>query len=468
MMRPLRPFIGSLVVLPIAVLLWGTTWEIAGWVVDQRWLPPIIWGVWLLLRWLTASSSRSAAAGVLRAWSRFEPFVSGVLLYAVLFRSPTGLVVPLLIWLALVAIVVGLRRAQGALLLTLAVAFGVFGIAVPRAFKAALLARIAATYQTDVDHRMWPDGKEINSDGARFRGEPEDLADDDFVILFLGDSFTYGFNLFYEDAYPYVAERIFREADCDANVRAVDFGWTSSSPLLGLRLLRQVGFKYRPDLIVYGLDMTDFHDDLRYELKLREQNDYAFDQSAILERLISTRLPWAVPAMPLLRAITDRLRSSDDGSGGELIAGLAVPGPNERYFATNHPLDVSRSAIELGVMKNLAEIERYARDLLGVGLVVAVLPRSFQYSDRESPRNWEANEYEPLGPYVREPFRYFEQVAPTLPYPVVSLLSAFAESDEFPLYLPTDPHWNERGAALAGRTIARALAELQLIPCEVD
>jgi len=337
-------------------------------------------------------------------------------------------------------------------------------VILPRAFEAIVLARVSATYALDVDHRLWPDGKEINADSARFRGEAADLDEDDFVVLFLGDSFTFGFGLAYEDSYPYRVEALAAEHACRPTVRVVNMGWTSSSPLLALRLLRQVGYKYRPDLVVYSLDMTDFHDDLRYEWRLREQRDYEFDAAAIAERWIARELPWATALRPVVGAVTSRLRGVTRDERAELLAGLSVPGPHERFFVTARPLDETRPAIELGVMKNLAEIDRWARDVLGAKMALVVYPRAYQYTARESPRNWERG-YVPLGPFVREPFRYFAEVSPTLPYPVIDVLPDFEASDRFPLYFANDPHWTEQGADVAARAVFAALRERGLLPC---
>jgi hypothetical protein len=98
-------------------------------------------------------------------------------------------------------------------------------------------------------------------------------------------------------------------------------------------------------------------------------------------------------------------------------------------------------------------------------MALVIYPRAYQYSLRESPGNWEALQYEPLGPWVREPFRYFEENATRLPYPVMSTLPAFENSDQFPLFQEDDPHWNEAGARLMAETVARWAAGSGLIPC---
>lgn len=457
--------LGSAVIVPAVTLLFGSSWDVAGGV-DQRWLLVPLWGGLLLALAGTRRGGRAApAAGrVLAVWAAIDPLISAVLLQAVLFRMPETLLVPALIFGTLLGLLLLLRRTSGPVLVALASVFVLVAVVLPRAFEAIVLARVSATYALDVDHRLWPDGKEINSDSARFRGEAADLDEDEFVVLFLGDSFTFGFGLAYEDSYPYRVEALAAEHACRPTVRVVNMGWTSSSPLLALRLLRQVGYKYRPDLVVYSLDMTDFHDDLRYEWRLREQRDYEFDAAAIAERWIARELPWENALRPVVGAVTSRLRGVRREERAELLAGLSVPTPHERFFVTARPLAETRPAIELGVMKNLAEIDRWSRDVLGAKMALVVYPRAYQYTDRESPRNWERG-YVPLGPFVREPFRYFAEVAPTLPYAVIDVLPDFEASDRFPLYFANDPHWTEQGADVAAHAVLEALRERGLLPC---
>jgi len=461
----LRAVLGTVVVFPIILLLWGSPWDGAA-SIDHRWLGAALFGGWGLLS-LGASRAGGPASWpgrLLAAWGRADPWLAALLIQAALFRFPESPGVPLLIFGALLIALLGLRRASAPLLLALAVAFLVFAVLVPRAFRSLLIARVAESYALDVDHRPWPDGKEINSDSARFRGEGSDLEADDFVILFVGDSFTYGWSLPYADAYPYQFEAAARAAGCDPRLRVVNVGWTSSSPLLGLRWLRQAAYRYRPDLVVYSLDVTDFHDDLRYERSLREQQDYAFDAQAVMERLALTYLPWTRAGIPWLRSVTERLRSVDRAERERLLEGLAVPGRHERFFVTARPLAESRPAIELGVMKNLAEMHAFAAEVLGAPMALVLYPRAYQYSARESPGNWETG-YEALGPHVQEPFHYFAEVGPTLPYPVLDLLPAFASSEEFPLFFARDPHWNRRGAGLAAEGVLRGLRAEGMLPC---
>jgi hypothetical protein len=474
--RPEPLALGTIVLLPATVLLWGSAWDV-GCHFDHRWLL-LVWVVWGLVHWPLRGGGRADDAPVgsiaarmhrvLALWRKIDAPAAALLVYAVLFQVPDSVALPLAVIAVLAGAIFLVDRSSGPVLLALVVATLVFGVALPFTLRTALISRIAAIHRLDVDHRLVPDGGEINTDSARFRGEAGDLSEDDFVVLFMGDSFTFGFNLPYEQAYPHQLERIAAAHGCGPRLRVVNFGWTSASPLLALRLLRQVGHAYHPDLVIHSLDMTDFHDDLRYEVQLREQRDFDVDTAAVLRRALETSPALAGVAGPIVGVIDALPRRRRSGDRERLLADLEVPGPTDRYFATNHPLEVSRPAIEAGVMKNLAEMDGLVRDVLGAEFSVVVYPRAYQFSRRESPNNWEASAYTVLGPYVGEPFRYFDEVGPSLPYPVISLMPTFAGSAEFPLFFGNDPHWNARGARLAAQAVLREHAALGLITCQGD
>jgi hypothetical protein len=369
-----------------------------------------------------------------------------------------GLVAVVVIWGALKLLAVWLSRSPGSLVVA-AVVVGLLAWIVPRVFESALTARVAELHDLTVDHRPRPGG-EINEDRLRFMGSARDLAEEDFVVLFLGDSFTFGDTLDYDDAYPYVFERLVSDFECTAPVRGVNGGWISSSPLLALRLLREIGPAYRPDLVVYNLDMTDFHDDLLYERRLREGGDLEIDTGEALVQVLVRSVPALAPHLPRLQAMRGLFRSRGDGeTEGE------TPLPEDRFFATARPLEETVEDVERGVIRNLAALHDLTTEALGARMALVVYPRAYQYSLAESPRSWESHRYQAMGPWVREPFRYFREKAGRLPYPVLSALPAFESADEFPLFRETDPHWSEAGARLMAETVARWSAETGLIPC---
>jgi hypothetical protein len=430
------------------------------WSLPHLALAPLPWIVWCGLWAAGRRPSAARAAGqTLEAWQRTDLWIAAVVMYLILFRVTAPGLAGAAAAAAILVTIFCLRRAPIATASTL-VGVAICAVIVSKALTAIVVAAVAEQFDLTVDHRLKPDGRDINSDGIRFRGEADDVKEEDFAVLFLGDSFTFGTRLRNRTTYPDAFATFLNSRECPTTVRAINFGWPSASPLLSLRLLRQIGHKYKPDLVVYNLDMTDFHDDLRYERTLQSAGELEIDSARLLQQFVDRRLPWL----------------SVDLAGATGLRGLLRPGrpreiggepemPSDRFFATKYPLEETRTWIESGVMKNLAAIHEFAADTLEAPMVLVLYPRAYQYSDRESPKNWEGRAYETLGPFVREPFRYFDEVAARLPYPSVNLLPAFELSKTFPLYFEDDPHWNRDGARLAGRAAAQAIGGLGLIPC---
>ncbi len=215
----------------------------------------------------------------------------------------------------------------------------------------------------DVDHRLKPNARRgINADGIRNPHGPEHYGDDSWNVVFLGDSYTYGVYVKAEHAFPALVGRLLDEASLPRPVKVANFGWASSSPLLSLRLLRDIGARYRPDLVVLCLDMTDFHDDLRYSRLLAASETRLSPSRFLLRRSGLDR--------PLARA-QERLG----------LRGPAEP-PAERFFSARQPLHESRpflreteqnihaisdAAAELGAVAeelSLAAIAARLRELL--------------------------------------------------------------------------------------------------------
>jgi hypothetical protein len=296
----------------------------------------------------------------------------------------------------------------------------------------------------DPDHRNKPgERRDINEDGIRTFKTPADISDESFNVIFLGDSFVFGAMLRPNQTMPSQLEALMRE-HLGREVNVLNFGWLSSSPRLSYRLLAEVGHEYRPDLVVLGLDMTDFRDDLVYR--------------NILEKRRIFKLRSFVPASIVgLEMLFDAHRFFAPVK--ETLYGF----PTDRFFATNQPLRDSRPHFD-AVLESLARIHRYSVEKLGAPFALFLFPRNFQYSESESPANWERDQYQTLGPYVLEPFRFFDEIARDLPYPHFSLLADFRDTDVHPHCFRDDPHWNERGAGIAARAVFRDLEEGGLLP----
>lgn len=295
----------------------------------------------------------------------------------------------------------------------------------------------------DIDHRIKPGrpGQQgrvtINSDGIRSLLEADDFNEGGLNILFLGDSFVFGPRLLDDETVPQLLEAKARELHPGKAINVVNFGWISSSPLLSLHLLEDLGRKYSPDAVVLGFDMTDFQDDIKYTKMLERKGVYWLLNVAPMTLLSARKL---IGRVEMLLPLHDA------------IFGV----PPQRFFATENPLSETLPyfAYTQGYIESIRAL---CTDELGATFTLIVLPRHYQYSDRECPDNWEAHEYEILGPYCLEPFRYFENLRHRVDYPVHSLLEDFRDTDVHPLCFEDDPHWNAAGAQVAADAVYERL-----------
>lgn len=290
----------------------------------------------------------------------------------------------------------------------------------------------------DVDHRMKPEWEGINADGLRSDRDADAFTEEAFNIILLGDSFVMGLYLTDQQTIPSQLEALIRSRRPGREVNVLNFGWISSSPLLSLRQLRDIGAKYHPDLVVDCVDMTDFQDDLKYARFLERRGVYA------LARFVPVTFLSVRKAISFVRPL-DWLH--------EAIFGF----PGHRFFPVRAPLSETEEWLE-PLRRNVDAIADHARNVLGVPFALCIFPRSFQYSKREAPENWEAGEYEVLGPHAHEPFRFFERVASESDYPVYSLLPDFLSTSQFPTCFEGDPHWTPVGANVAAKAIYHYLS----------
>src|SRR5262245_49480989 len=156
--------------------------------------------------------------------------------------------------------------AVGGLLLGLAVAETI--VRIHEAFRSPKKSELGI--EDPVRHHRWRAssrgqvrGKEYrtNSLGLRDREYPEAKPPGGVRILLLGDSFTEGWTLDFEDV---VAKRIERDlaGRCQRRYEVINGGNASYSPILEYLLLKEIGPRLRPDIVVLNFDMTDVHDDV--------------------------------------------------------------------------------------------------------------------------------------------------------------------------------------------------------------
>lgn len=330
------------------------------------------------------------------------------------------------------------RRHPGRLALPALAAWWLAAETLAAPFLGGVLPLWHYDFMQDVDHRPRTRGPGDNADLLRGTPEREAFRPEGVNVVFLGDSFTYGFGVTPDEAFPSLVRAALRSSFPGAPLEVANFGWVSSSPLLSYRLLLDLGEAYHPAIVALCLDMTDFENDLVYQNMLDRRGLYGW-----YDRL------------PLALALFQRLAPA---RYARVLSASVGGAPSQRFFVTENPLEATRPWIA-PMTANVAKIREWCRTR-GTDFVVFVLPRHFQYDARECPHNWEAGEYTLLGPYSLEPFRYFDEFRGTVDYPIVSLLEPMRDAPERPLHQDHDPHWNPAGHAAAARAITPVLAPL--------
>lgn len=354
--------------------------------------------------------------------------------------------VPLLLLLHLPTLV----RSWNKLLLLLAgLALAITGLAL---VGPALVQRFAMPlYNLDLDHRPKPAAGRFNQDGVAPDQPPESYQDRELVIVFLGDSFTQGYEL--EDplgGFPFLVEQLLRQRHPDQSVRVANFGWVSSSPILQARQLRDIGARYHPDIVVQCLDMTDFANDLRYAEELEAKGlDSSIDISIF--EAADIWFSWTLGLADIRAWLRDRLAFPPPApTTAQPDAAL------EPFFPMLRPLEQSRGFMDFTWSQLLATRD-ISRDL-GARYALVVLPRYQQFAPSQCPGDWEGPESIPASsPHLREPFRYIDERSGEADFPVWPLLDAFTRAATQPLVFDHDPHYNPAGHQVAAQEIAAQL-----------
>jgi lysophospholipase L1-like esterase len=107
------------------------------------------------------------------------------------------------------------------------------------------------------DHSVFPG---IVANGQRLRQEgriPDEKAANEFRILFIGDSITFGWGVRHDETFAKLTEQELRERFPDVETTCINAGVPAYSLFQGWRFLETEGFDYQPDLVVAGFGPND-------------------------------------------------------------------------------------------------------------------------------------------------------------------------------------------------------------------
>jgi hypothetical protein len=235
------------------------------------------------------------------------------------------------------------------------------------------------------------------------------------------------------------------------NIKVVNFGWISSSPILQLRLLRSIGEKYKPDLVVLAFDMGDFRNDLSANKMLEEEHGLTRAGEISVFHAFHVTISALLGVPNLYEWLKETLdRSEAPGVEQDRI-------PKKVFFHMFQPLAESKPYFELS-WSTILQIHNWGKQR-DAEFALVVYPRYPQHNRKESPSDWQRKQIPESDRYVLEAFKYFSEQAETVEFPIHSLLEAFQQTSLFPVCFENDPHWNRDGHLVAANSITELLIE---------
>ncbi len=268
-------------------------------------------------------------------------------------------------------------------------------------------------------------------------------------ILFLGDSFTYGFGVNDDQTFAYLTEK--RLLNDRLSVEVMNAGNSGKGTDYELRFFQVLGHKYKPDLVILCFCANDFVDNERGEYYLVSQKGELslkpLNQSRRTIKTILDNLPgynwlisWSQAANMLKEAAIKGLqRHGDPQASKEAPLVIAYPQYLQGYVTENN--------------QRLAEI--YVKNLIqsvnnnGGSLLIFYVPMSMEVEAFQ--KNGTISKDETAIKNIAQ--KYGERL--------YSFTPVFAASSE-PLdrmYFRIDGHWTASGHALAARYLSEQIED---------
>lgn len=303
-------------------------------------------------------------------------------------------------------------------------------------------------------------------------------------ILLLGDSFVQGHGVEAEESFGEVLEtKLFGE---ELGYEVISAGVFGYSPMVEYLYLRKEGLKFKPDLVVLALTLTDFWEDRQRFSELRlsypgkndgqiqeliPRGEAVFDWgkinrggtlapelSALDETLFKIK-QFLKKNFRIYRLLADfwdkqdRVKVQDIEYQGDIDRDIIALVRGEKISDSNWEKLWQLPLAHILFAKNFL-------DDMGIPLLVVAIPDAFAVSEKE----WPGRSGLAIPSQFRDPrgdwqMELSKRLA-DLGIPFINLLDDFRKSDNFPLYFSLDGHFRQSGHSLAALVIFRELANL--------
>lgn len=337
----------------------------------------------------------------------------------------------------------------------------------------------------------WDVSYEINSLGLRDR-EILPKAEGEYRILVLGDSYTEGVGVEADQRFTKAMEDLLRANG--KNVKVINAGVSTYSPILELTFLKKHIGDIKPDLVLVALDMTDFRDEIGYYNFLNEKSkvtnpetpaskEYIAEATQINSRqkniqIFKKETSWEQnKSLPFAVSVKMFLRQSELYVA---LTNIVKDILNKPYIAYGSPpliegdVETDIFAIErenigepvyqaLWVLpkKSFGDFSRFAKDN-NFKLMFFTYPHGTQVDGKQWGKGRLTRAFVRGQVYSTRPLDDLVTFGKEINVPVVSLLGGFRNESSKKLYYDWDGHFTPLGHEVAGKGLAKFVLENNL------
>lgn len=282
-------------------------------------------------------------------------------------------------------------------------------------------------------------------------------------ILFVGDSYTAGWGVEENEAFPRVAQTVLSQKFPQKKIEVINAGLPAAGPNYFYLFMKNEGVKLNPDIVVVGFWMVKHIPDNAYYTEWRAVDNDGLPTKVInkteMRDFTGNKIPIDVPfklTVPFLKyshvfaAVADRLFPYDD----KYSQGILISARGCLYKDECHDLDDAKAKT-----KKLFWGIKKITDGIGAKLLVAFIPAEFQL-DRQARIKYGIAV--PLLPSDKEyPYQEFGGFFAENGIDSLDMRTAFrdAKKTEGQFYFKTDNHWNAEGHRVAAEAVSDKLSE---------
>lgn len=309
-----------------------------------------------------------------------------------------------------------------------------------------------------------------------------------YRILFLGDSFTQGYGVEENKAFPRLVEKQLNDHyKGRTKIEIINAGVPNYSPLIEYLYLKNEGLKFNPDLVILEFDLTDFSNDLSYSKeadyddkglplamtgrKSAESTSSAQVNSTSKQNSsqVTMEKKQLLPFIPkdikkffhdrsvLYKWVSTQLKIMK----GQPLADAAPEGPNNFYTIVKNDTSYDQ-LLWKEPKKNLTLIKNLLKEK-NIPFIISAHPQGILVNGKEwyNGRLLHGLERDKVysDRYLNELaiFTFSENIG------YINLLPYFKESTTSGMFFPFDGHFNEKGHKVAAEGITKELKKLNLI-----